>query len=66
MGLKVLKDLPVLSDLRLARTKITDQGFHNVLFSKSSLMKLDLRETQVSRETVQAWRDTKPGRRALR
>lgn len=65
-GLRVLKDLPVLSDLRLARTKITDQGFHDALFSKSSLMKLDLRETQVSRETVDAWRDAKPGRRVLK
>jgi len=65
-GLKVLKDLPALSDLRLARTKITDQGFHDELFSKSSLMRLDLRETQVSRETVQAWRESKPQRRVLK
>lgn len=65
-GLQVLKDLPALLDLRLARTKITDQGFQKALFSKSSLMKLDLRGTQVNRETVQAWRAAKPGRRALR
>jgi hypothetical protein len=65
-GLNVLKDLPALSDLRLARTRITDQGFRDALFSKSSLMKLDLRETRVSPETVQAWRDAKPGRHALR
>jgi len=64
-GLNVLRDLPALAALRLARTRITDKGFHDALFSKSSLMKLDLSNTQVSRETVQAWRDAKPGRRAL-
>jgi hypothetical protein len=65
-SLNVLKDLPALSALRLARTRITDRGFHDTLFSKSSLMRLDLSNTQISRETVQAWRDAKPGRRALR
>ena len=64
-GLKILKDLPALSKLRLARTKITDQGFHSTLFAKDSLMQLDLSGTQVGRETVQAWRNAKPGRRAM-
>jgi hypothetical protein len=64
-GLKILKDLPALSTLRLARTRITDQGFHNTLFAKDSLMQLDLSGTKVSRETVQAWRNAKLGRRAM-
>ena len=64
-GLKILKDLPALSKLRLARTKITDQGFHNTLFAKDSLMQLDLSGTQVGRETVQAWRNAKSGRKAM-
>ena len=64
-GLKILKDLPALSKLRLARTKITDQGFHSTLFAKDSLMQLDLSGTQVGRETVQAWRNAKPGRKAM-
>ena len=64
-GLKILKDLPALSTLRLARTKITDQGFHNTLFAKDSLMQLDLSGTKVGRETVQAWRNAKSGRRAM-
>jgi len=64
-GLKILKDLPALTKLWLVRTKITDQGFHETLFAKDSLMRLDLRGTQVSRETVQAWRDAKPGRQVL-
>jgi hypothetical protein len=64
-GLNVLKDLPALSALRLARTNITDQGFHDTLFSKESLMKLDLSGTRVGRDTVSAWRDAKPGRRAI-
>jgi hypothetical protein len=64
-GLKVLKDLPALSKLRLARTKITDEGFHSTLFAKDSLMQLDLTGTQVGRETVQAWRNAKSGRKAM-
>jgi len=65
-GLRVLKDLPALAALRLARTKVTDQGFRDTLFSKGSLMNLDLSGTQVSRETLQAWHEAKPGRRGLR
>ena len=64
-GLKILKELPALSALRLARTKITDEGFRSALFAKDSLMMLDLRNTQVSNETAQAWHDAKPGRRVL-
>ena len=64
-GLKILESLPALSKLRLARTKITDQGFHSTLFAKDSLMQLDLSGTQVGRETVQAWRNARPGRKAL-
>ena len=64
-GLEILKDLPALAVLRLARTKITDKGFRSALFAKESLMMLDLRNTQVSSETVEAWRDAKSGRRVL-
>ena len=64
-GLAILKELPALAKLRLARTKITDKGFRSALFAKDSLMELDVRGTQVSRETAQAWRDAKPGRRVL-
>jgi hypothetical protein len=64
-GLSVLRDLPALERLRLARTKVTDKGFRDALFDKDSLMQLDLQGTQVSRETMRAWRDAKPGRRVL-
>jgi hypothetical protein len=64
-GLEVLKALPALAALRLARTKITDAGFRSALFEKDSLMELDLRDTQVSNETIKAWRDAKAGRRVL-
>jgi hypothetical protein len=64
-GLIVLRDLPTLERLRLARTKVTDKGFREALFDKDSLMQLDLQGTQVGRETMRAWRDAKPGRRAL-
>jgi hypothetical protein len=64
-GLTVLRDLPALERLRLARTKITDKGFRDALFDKDSLMQLDLQGTQVSSETRRAWRDARPGRRVL-
>jgi hypothetical protein len=64
-GLMILKELPALARLRLARTKITDRGFQDTLLAKVSLMQLDLRATQVSHETVRAWRDAKPKRRVL-
>jgi Leucine-rich repeat (LRR) protein len=64
-GLTVLRDLPALESLRLARTKVTDKGFREALFDKDSLMQLDLQGTRVSRETMRAWRDAKPGRKVL-
>jgi len=64
-GLRILKELPALVKLRLARTKITDKGFRDVLFAKDSLMLLDLSGTQVERDSVQTWRNAKPGRRAM-
>jgi len=64
-GLGILKGLPALATVRLARTKVTDQGFRETLFAKDSLMQLDLRGTQVSRETAQAWQSGKAGRRVL-
>ena len=64
-GLKVLKDLPALKVLRLKNTKISNQGFQDALAGKDTLMQLDLRGTQVSRETVQTWQKAKGGRRAM-
>ncbi len=64
-GLGVLRDLPALETLRLARTKITEKGFHDALSSKASLMMLDLRGTPVSRESIKAWRDANPERKAM-
>jgi hypothetical protein len=64
-GLKLIKDLPALARLFLARTNISDEGFRNALFAKDSLMRLDVTGTQVSRETLQSWRNAKPGRRAI-
>ena len=65
-GLKILRDLPALASLRLKNTKVTDQGFQESLAGKATLMQLDLRGTQVSRDAVQAWRKAKEGRRAMR
>jgi hypothetical protein len=64
-GLKILRDLPALSVLRLKNTKITDQGFRESLAGKESLKMLDVSGTRVDRESVQAWRKAREGRRAL-
>ncbi|WP_165250399.1 hypothetical protein [Paludisphaera soli] len=64
-GLKALADLPALASLRLKGTKITDAGFRATLLNKESLRRLDLTGTAVDRETVEAWRDAQPGRRAM-
>ena len=64
-GLEVLKELPALNSLRIARTKITDKGFRSALLNKESLMRLDVQKTGISRETIQTWRDAKPGRHAM-
>lgn len=64
-GLKVLEALPALAILRLKNTRITDVGFRNSLADKESLQRLDLTGTQVDRETVDAWRKARPGRRAM-
>jgi hypothetical protein len=65
-GLKILRDLPALAVLRLKNTRVTDQGFRESLAGKETLMQLDLRGTEVSRESVDAWRKAKEGRRAMR
>ena len=65
-GLKILRDLPALNALHLRNTRITDQGFQHELATKESLQRLDLTGTQVSRETAQAWRKAKDGRRVMR
>jgi Leucine-rich repeat (LRR) protein len=64
-GLKILKDLPALATLRLKNTKITNAGFRDALAGKESLRQLDLTGTAVDRETVEAWKKAKPGRRAM-
>jgi hypothetical protein len=64
-GLATLKGLPALETLRLRGTKVTDAGFRDSLAGMESLKQLDLRETQVSRDTVKAWREAKEGRRAM-
>jgi hypothetical protein len=65
-GLAILKDLPALMSLRLKNTRITDQGFRETLANKEQLMQLDLTGTAVTPDTVRAWREAKPGRRAMK
>ena len=57
---------PNLRDLRLARTKITDDGFRQYLLGKESLMNLDLTGTGVGSKTVREWKAANPERKALK
>lgn len=65
-ALPFIAQLPKLHRLRLQGTRITDEGFQKHLMPMTQLKELNLRETAVSRETVQTWRAAQTGRRALR
>jgi hypothetical protein len=65
-GLALLTDLPALERLRLAHTQISERGFREHLMPHPNLVELDLRGTEVTKDTVSEWRAAKPGRRALR
>jgi len=62
-GLAIIAALPQLKTLRIARTKITDEGFHKFLFSKESLVRLDLTSTDVKTKTKRDWKKQKPDER---
>jgi hypothetical protein len=59
-GLAILAALPQLKTLRLARTKISDEGFRLHLFASPSLVHLDLTGTQVKGKTKRDWKKQKP------
>jgi hypothetical protein len=61
-GLGVLAELPSIQELRLARVKITDDGFQKYLAHKESLRKLDLTGTQVHGKSKREWKKAQPGR----
>jgi hypothetical protein len=63
-GLAALSELP-LERLRLARTKVTDAGFTEHIAGMATLAMVDLSGTDVKRETVDAWKKSRPGRKAL-
>ncbi|HMO15361.1 MAG TPA: hypothetical protein PKD64_15285 [Pirellulaceae bacterium] len=65
-GLKVLVELESLEVLRLRSTLITDQGFRDFLMTLPNLKNLDIRETSVSNEVANEWKNAKSGRRILR
>lgn len=65
VGLRKLREISTLESLKLRDTPVTDAGFRESLGAMTSLRQLDLSGTRVSRELVQAWKDGKPGRRAL-
>lgn len=64
-SLPIIATLPALKTLKLARTKITDGGFTAHLANKQSLERLDVRATAIEPQTIAAWREVKPERRAL-
>jgi hypothetical protein len=61
-GLTFVAGLPRLEELRLARTKISDEGFRQYLEAKGSLIKLDLTGTKVKGKSKREWKKSKPGR----
>ena len=66
-GLPLLGRLPALQILRLRKTRITDQGFREHLAGKSTLLELDLRQTEVTSKTLRAWKaENKDQRKYLR
>lgn len=65
-GLEVLAGLKSLQQLRLRGTKVTDAGMQNLFDNLPDLRQLDLQETAVSRECIDAWKTAKPGRRVLK
>jgi hypothetical protein len=65
-GLEALGGLAHLETLRLRRTRITNAGFTSVLDQLPALRQIDLRDTAVDSDLVQAWREAKEGRRAMR
>ena len=64
-GLAKIAKLPSLRTLRLRGTKITDAGFHEHLMNLPTLKQLDLRQTNVEMETVEAWKNGGEARRAF-
>lgn len=65
-GLRIVAELPKLEQLRLRGTKITDAGFREFLLPKAGLKMLDVRQTEVTKETVAEWKKAQPGRRSMR
>ena len=65
-GLEHLSRLTGLQTLKLRATKITDAGFDQWLTRLPELSRLDLRETIVSLDTVEKWKEASKGRRVFR
>ena len=63
-GLQLVSRLPRLQELRLRKTKITDEGFQELLAPLESLRKVEVTGTKVSGKTLRQWKK-KPGREYL-
>jgi hypothetical protein len=61
-GLAILAKLPKLETLRLGQTRVTDQGLLTHLKEAETLKKLDVENTEITREARREWRQAKPGR----
>ena len=62
-GLPVIAQLPKLEVLKMRDTKITDQGFKDYIDKVESLRWVDMRGTEVSPQTLSAWRKAVKGRK---
>ena len=64
-GLATLKTLPNLRILRIARTKVTDDGFVQHLSQGDRLIELDARGTGIKGGTLRTWKKAKDDRKYL-
>jgi hypothetical protein len=62
-GLTHLAELKTLEGLRLKKTKVSDDGLQRLLRALPNLKRLNVENTAISNEIVDAWKVEKPGRR---
>jgi hypothetical protein len=62
-GLSVLKEFPNLEVLFLNQTKITDAGVRQNIFPIESLKELNVRNTAVTKKTLNEWKAAREGRK---
>ena len=65
-GLNILGTFPALQSLKIRDTSVSDKGFTELLAPLPTLKQLDVRGTRISKDSIQAWKDAQPGRKAIK